>query len=214
MTALKIDLRDGCGPACAEIAGELHATLTEGWYTYPCSILRLPKTREEFADYLSQHRTMRKRDLRAARRGYTFSLILREQHVPAVYEINRSLPERQGRPMNASYNDWPVNYESPLPEYECQRHRVRTYGVFLEETLCAYASIYRVGELVNVSTILGHGEHLRNEVMYALLLGVIQEEGPGGGYMLYSRHDSGTEGLKWFKERFGFAAERVEWCLS
>jgi hypothetical protein len=29
--------------------------------------------------------------------------------------------------------------------------------------------------------------------------------------VVYNRHDSGTDGLRWWKERCGFQEEQVEW---
>jgi hypothetical protein len=31
------------------------------------------------------------------------------------------------------------------------------------------------------------------------------------GVVVYNRHDSGTDGLRWFKERVGLEETRVEW---
>jgi hypothetical protein len=35
----------------------------------------------------------------------------------------------------------------------------------------------------------------------------------GPGVVVYNRHDSGTDGLRWFKERLGLSEARVEWSL-
>ena len=52
-----------------------------------------------------------------------------------------------------------------------------------------------------------------DDVMYLLAAGTIEEQTPLGGFVYYNRHDSGTSGLVYFKERLGFAAADVEWLL-
>jgi hypothetical protein len=81
------------------------------------------------------------------------------------------------------------------------------------DRLRAYLTTYRVGELVLVSMILGHGEHLEHEIMYLLAEGLIDRQSNRPGVLFYNRHDSGTEGLRFYKERIGFAAGDVEWRL-
>lgn len=209
---MRVDLLDGCGAACTDFAAGLHAVLNDGRHTWPCAILALP-TADTFLEYLASHRTARKRSERASRRGYGFGVIQREYHSDEIHEINTSLERRQGRPMTQAYKT--RQEQSPLPSYPCQRHRVTSYGVVdIDGVLRAYASIYRCGEVVNVSQILGHGAHLRDEIMYLMLLSIIEAEMHGGGWIYYSQYDSGTEGLTFFKDRFGFAPERVEWTLA
>ena len=102
----------------------------------------------------------------------------------------------------------------PLPEYRCRRHAIRTYGVVSDRgTLVAYLWLYRAGELALVSSILGHGEHLANDVMYLLFQGVVGAEYSEGGYFVYNRHDSGTDGLRYFKDKLGFEPMEVQWAL-
>jgi hypothetical protein len=87
---------------------------------------------------------------------------------------------------------------------------VSTYGV-LRERLVAYLSMYRCGELALVSQILGHGEHLRDDVMFLLFRESLAREIEQGGYVVYNLHSSGTDGLRYWKERCGFSAMEVTW---
>jgi hypothetical protein len=75
----------------------------------------------------------------------------------------------------------------------------------------AYLWLYRSGELALVSSILGHGGYLRDDIMYLLMKGVIDAEAPHGGFLVYNRHDSGTDGLRYYKDRCGFKETAVEW---
>jgi len=208
---IKLGSHQDCieGEACAPFAADLHSTLSNGNYNFPVSLLSL----EDFAGYTAAHRTARKRAARAARLGYTFGPIERSEHIDAIHGINTSAPERQGRPMTAGYVERPSF--SPLPDYPCTRHAIRTYGVSSPSGLVAYIVLYICGELALVSQILGHAEHLKDEIMYLLVLEAFRDmlERSGPVQAFYNRHDSGTDGLRFFKERLGFEPARVEWEL-
>lgn len=208
-----MNLEAGCtvDTDCRSLAEKTYAQMSAGPYSRNCSLMAVP---ESFDVYLAAHRTARKRALRCARLGYTFATIDRCEHVDAIYQINTSLPERQGRPMSAGYLE--RTEFSSLPEYPCARHRISVYGVTDSDgELVAYTVIHRVGELVMVSQILGHGEHLDAGVMHLLMTETVRAQiAAGPGEIFYNRHDSGGPGLVWFKERLGFAAHDIEWTLQ
>jgi hypothetical protein len=195
---------------CDDFASRTWTQLSSGAYTWPCSVMPLPASIEEWE---AEHRTARKRAWAAERSGYTFAEICREHHEDDIFEINTSKHERQGRPMSPGYLQRQTF--SPLPEYPCSRHAIRTYGVLDDGgTLRAYATIYRVGELVMVSQILGHADYLHRGIMFLLVRDTLAAQiEAGDGVVFYNRHDSGEDGLVWFKERLGFMAARVEWSL-
>lgn len=204
LSQTKISLDLDHDEECKDFAGPLYVQLSAGRYG-ECSVLTLPTTLQEWRD---EHRTARKRANRAGRLGYTFAEIDRERFSEDIHAINTSLTERQGRPMAVSYTQQ-VRY-SPL-DYACPRHGVRTYGVLSGHRLAAYLWLYRAGDLALVSSILGRGDALRDDVMYLLMQGAIGREAEHGGYLVYNRHDSGTDGLRYYKERCGFAEAAVEW---
>lgn len=207
MTATEIHVGLGCSRACDEFTGPLYLQMASGKYD-ECAVLPLPTS---LSDWRQAHRTARKRADRAYRRGYGNTVIQRHRRAAEIHAINISAAQRQGRPMSTSYNAWPS--EEPLPTYPCGRHAVRTYGVEDHTgTLVAYAYIYRAGDLVLVSQILGHADHLENEIMYLLAENVLAcEVAFGPGVVVYNRWDSGTDGLRFFKERLGFQPMQVEW---
>jgi len=206
--AVYVELLAGCSdPTCHAFATPLHRQLDSGAYS-ECSVLRLPASIEEWQ---LAHRTARKRAWRAERLGYRFAEIARHEYVDDIFDVNTSMKERQGRPMSAGYHVRPS--ASPDPLYPCPRHGVHPYGVLLDETLVAYLWCYRSGDLGLVSSILGHGEHLRHDVMYLLMRGAIERELEHGGFLVYNRHDSGTDGLRFYKERCGFEPTEVAWAL-
>jgi hypothetical protein len=206
-TAIALEVR--ClESGCRELAERMRDQLDTPTYTDGVSIMPVPESLEAWR---AEHRTARKRADRASRLGYRFEPIDRSLWNDAIYEINTSKSERQGRPMSDGYL---TRYEhGALPDYPCARHSIHTYGV-LDESLRAYLTLYRIGQLALVSMILGHGEHLRNDVMYLLFQGVVEEQAGQGGFFYYNRHDSGTEGLRFYKERVGFAPAEIEWVLA
>lgn len=204
----------------SELARETFNQLSRGRYAYPASIMPLPLDMEE---HLAEHRTFRKRAARCRNRGYRFAEIDRTKYEDDVFAINTSAPERQGRPMSEGYLA-PVRF-GPM-EWPCPRHGVHTYGVLRSsrrpdtitggptEKLVAYTWIYRLGELVLVSQILGHDAHLADDVMYELARGALTSEALNGpGTVFYNLHSSGTPGLRYFKEKLGLRPGRVEWRL-
>jgi hypothetical protein len=206
MTATRISLELGCSEDCYTQSAALYFQLSGGKYD-ECAVLSLTS----LSEWRDAHRTARKRADRAADRSYAFLPIKRHLWADDIHQINLSASHRQGRPMSAGYQARPS--ETPLPDYPCKRHAVLTYGVKNREgALVAYATIHRAGDLALVSQILGHADHLENEIMYRLVQGVVSLEAEQGGYLVYNRYDSGTDGLRFFKDRGGFQRTDVEWA--
>jgi len=193
---------------CQRFVEPLYEQMSGGKFSR-CAAMPLPKDMDEWA---AEHRTGRKRANRAERRGYTLSVIRREEHSDELYEINTSAERRQGRPMSESYL-WHYQY-SPLPKYPCERHQVRTYGVKSSEgQLVAYLWLYIAGQLRLCSSIIGHADHLENEVMYLLFRGMLEAESErdSDGVVVYHRWDNGTDGLRFYKERVGLRDTAIGW---
>ena len=220
MTTVPISLELACCPDASDMGASLYETLSNGRYDWPASLLPLefaaePGTGYQFRpylieDYLAKHRTARKRSARADRLGYVARPIERANYGLDIHAINTSAPERQGRPMEESYKRRKLFV--PLPRYPCPRHRVTVHGVLTARSqLVAYAVIHRAGQVAVISQILGHADHLGADVMYALGREIVRSELEQGGWLFYNLHSSGTDGLRYFKERLGFAPARVEW---
>jgi hypothetical protein len=196
-------------PGCVDSASPLHQQLSTGYEH--CSTLVIPET---IGEWTSAHRTARKRSARARRLGYVGMTIRdRGAYADDIYEINVSAPERQGRPMSPGYHARPSSARDSTPL--CPLHGVHAYGVFSPDgPLVAYLWVYRAGDLALVSSILGHADHLKNDVMYELFEAALSGEIEAGeGVVTYNRADSGTDGLRFFKERLGFSGADVEWLL-
>lgn len=205
--AVTIRLETGCDHAeCAETSWTLYKQLSGGKYDV-CSVMALPDTIDEWRE---EHRTARKRADRASRRGYRFIDVVRHERAEEIQLINMSTNVRQGRPMSPGYSLPPSRV--PDPTYPCPRHGVHPYGVEEPEgTLIAYLWSYRSGALSLVSQILGHAEYLKDEVMFLLWQGMLERELGEPGYAVYNRHDSGGDGLRFYKERVGLTETPVEW---
>ncbi len=93
----------------------------------------------------------------------------------------------------------------------CQQHRTHTYGVTKNGTLYAYMTLHRAGDLAMVSMILGHGDHEHLGIMYLLVQGAVEDQAGLGGFFYYNLHNSGQEGLRWTKERYGFRQADIHW---
>jgi hypothetical protein len=193
-------------PGCFEMSWQLLKQLSNG-YRRGASTMPLPSS---FEEYLDAHRTARKRSARARRLGYRFDQIDRRRHEQDVYDINTSAPRRQGRPMSAGYHERPRFSDNPIV---CPLHHVYTYGVLRHDRLVAYLWLYRCGELAMVSSILGHADRLTDDIMYLLATETIRVQHAFGGTLFYNLHRSGTDGLRFFKERIGLAPAEVEWLL-
>jgi Acetyltransferase (GNAT) domain len=167
------------------------------------SVAVLPDTYEQWFQDVGKRR--RRKVRLAQQQGYEFRRINRDDYLDDIYEVNTSLEERQGREMAPRYRR-KVNPFGPLPEHTCPRHQLCTYGVLKDGKLVAYAWIYQTGEMFLLSTLLGHGEHLNEGIMFLLIAGVIEDliRTAGSKYAVYERHWSGTEGLRFFKEQMGF----------
>lgn len=205
--AATIGLETTCQEECNPYSLKLFTQMASGSYEWPMSVLPLD---EPWPDWFDRLRTAKKRIRVCRALRYTTSRFERLGREREIHAINTSLERRQGRRMADGY--WLEPTYGP-EKWACPRHRVTCYGTFDPRgVLVAYCFLYRCGELALVSQILGHGEHLRRHVMFPLLSRVYREEQQHGGYLVYNRHDSGTDGLRQFKEWFRFQATHVTWA--
>lgn len=204
---IEVDLGLGHdAPGCRALADRLYVVLHPK-YGAGASAMPLPRRYDE---YLAAHRTARKRAQRCRALGYSFGPVTRSMYEDDIFEINNSKAERQGRLMDPAYRT-KQSYRND-PEVVCPWHANYFYGVVdADGRLRAYTWTYRCGDLLMLSTILGHGDHLKNDVMYELVTGVIASH--ANGTLFYNLHRSGTDGLRYFKERLGLSPTDIAWRL-
>ncbi len=157
---------------------------------------------------------MRRKVRHAVKLGYEFAPFEFDDYLDDVYEINRSKDERQGRPMTEAYRDRP-KIRGRSPEQPCRRHRNGWFGVFRDGKLFAYTNVPQCGEMMLFSMILGHGDHMDDGIMYLLICEAVKlhQARSGTSYAVYYLMDSGTEGLRFFKRKMGFAGYLARWEL-
>lgn len=141
---------------------------------------------------------------RCEKMGYKFRHFSPNDEIDAIFEINTSSAQRQGKEMDESYRTKVERW----PEDDVNRW----FGVYSNEgILVAYIWTYVVGEMVLINRILGHKEHLKNNVMYLLITKVIcvfigqrNEHKDRINYIMYDTFGRRDNGLVLFKKRIGF----------
>jgi hypothetical protein len=136
---------------------------------------------------------------RCAKLGYTFQSFNPNNEIEAIFEINTSSTERQGREMDESYKQ--LVAEWPNDEVN------KWLGIYSKEgKLVAYVWTYVVGEMVLINRILGHGDYLKENVMYLLMASVVSTFVNDNqiNFIMYDTFGKFENGLVMFKKRIGF----------
>ena len=163
---------------------------------------------------------------KAIKLGYFCERFNEKTFISDIIEIHHSKEERQGRKMDSHYlinldemGGYPKIYFKPnVPK--CNYHWHTIFGVFLKingykqgeiitnKQLIGYVSLERNGELLLYSRIIGHGDHLKNGIMYLLNQEIIRwiidgksQVTDGIKYIMYAGWNDGTAGLKMWKKR-------------
>jgi hypothetical protein len=161
---------------------------------------------EDVDAYLATRRTTRKRARRAERLGYTTGVFEPNERQDDLLAIHSSIPERQGRPIDAEYLD-------PDAAYETAPH-IEYVGVFSGNRLVAYSRLYYAGDIVGMMRVMGHGDHLDEGVMFflsAAIVGHVKATHPETRYVFYDTFFGAGEGLRSFKQHLGFRPHYVRW---
>jgi hypothetical protein len=148
---------------------------------------------------------------KARKRGYRLAQIDRNAHVDAIHAINTSLPSRQGRPMDAHYQEKAASYE-PQCHY-------RYFGVFdKREQLVAYCNLGRFGNFAAFAQLLGYRNN--DGVMHLMIADIVslllaeRHAGDGPDYLMYDTFFGAQPGLRQFKTLLGFVPYRVRYTLQ
>ena len=175
------------------------------------AMLRIP---DSLTDYLAQIGDKSRNMIRKAQRGgYAYRDVDPDRYLDDILDIRTSDPLRQGKEIPEYFKVRPTSaYDQPFNS-TCAYHGDAFYGVFKEDRLVAYATIFFYGELGQVNHILGHKDHLNEGVMNLLvssMVGSIIEQRPWVRAInyLYREHDVQT-GIGLFKKSMGFHPENV-----
>jgi hypothetical protein len=133
---------------------------------------------------------------KARRRSYYHAPFVWNERLADIHEVNTSKPVRQGKPMSRAYKAFPQQSAEAA-------YAVRT-GVFLEDTLVAYAKCVRMHQLSIIVTIIGHADHLTHGVMNMLVYGIVSQSiGTDVTHINYLTLPPNSS-LSSFKRRVGF----------
>jgi len=178
-------------------------------------------------EYLQSLRKIHKgnavRDMQKAKAAGFFCAPFRyEVWLNDIEDINTSKETRQGRQMTSSYqrqahelgqqsvsltaSNIPTTYECyrqmfGVFKYEANRNQA---NIMVNQRLCGYISLLHCKELAVYSQIIGHGDYLREGIMYLLHSYVSSYVWHNAKYIMYGAHTSGTDGLKMWKKRMRF----------
>lgn len=163
----------------------------------------------------------RKEMHKTVRKGYYCESIIAQAHLKEIVEINKSKSIRQGKPM---HEEWYYYSEEKMMQefggvriYTCPYHYVQWFGVFTKEKkMVGYIKFSRNGQLAWYGMILGHGDYLKDGIVYFLhfyiqkLIRESKEERFKGIIgTAYHAINNGTKGLIFWKHKAGFIAYHV-----
>jgi hypothetical protein len=147
---------------------------------------------------------------KARRRGYRLAEIDRNAHVDAIHAINISLPSRQGRAMDARYQEKVCSYEP--------QHHYRYFGVFdKHDQLVAYSNVGRFGNFSAFAQLLGYRNN--DGIMHFMIADIVclllaeRQAGDGPDYVMYDTFFGAQPGLRQFKTMLGFTPYRARYTL-
>jgi len=181
-----------CGPDCGAFLAKWAP-----WWRERLLAPRAMLFHQEWNDYLQWVGKKSRNMARKATERYAYGTFDRSAHLDAIWDINTSKPERQGKPMTLSYQLYP---EATTPWRLCDVHRDEWWGAFDEdERLRAYVQLIVLGRLGIVNKAMGHA-HARGAMngMFAILA---TEADVDGIHYLDLRCN---EGLANFKRSVGF----------
>ncbi|MBN3789412.1 heparinase II/III family protein [Burkholderia sp. Ac-20353] len=224
--------KTSCGPACVAHCDKWFASM-DGYETrtkraefgrddvyiesdtgelIPASVQRAQPAMLEIPEsidkYLSSIGDKSRNMIRKARRaGYEFRAIGPDGFEQDIYEIRTSDPMRQGRPIPEYYYANPPTHVLNPSSVGCRLHTERFYGVFKENRLVSYVTIFLFGELAQVNHLLCHREYANSGVMNLNVFHVVDELikcQPEVKYLNYLYLGKSQGGINHFKESVGF----------
>ena len=144
---------------------------------------------------------------KARARGYVVVEIDRNDFVDEIHEINTSIKERQGRPMDASYLEKKTSY-NPDKNY-------KYYGVLSSSgKLMAYGEVGFYGNFAAFDRLLGH--RTNDGIMHLMVTEIICRLIDDGSlnYAMYDTYFGANPGLKMFKTMLGFKPYRAKYSIQ
>lgn len=144
---------------------------------------------------------------KAKKKGYQVIEIDRNDYIDEIHEINIALDARQGRPMDAAYQEKVTHF---------QKEKNYTYVGVLNPAgkLVSYMEFGLYGNFVAIDRIMG----LRNNdgVMHLMVTEIVARliEQRKARYLMYDTFFGAGPGLQKFKAMFGFVPHRVKFTIQ
>jgi hypothetical protein len=174
------------------------------------ALLRLEGSYSNYYD--SKLRRLAKRKLKfAIKQNYSYGKVAVGTAMDQIMAINRSMPVRGGHPMDAEYLDQ-AEFEAALAGHDILQV-VRSP----EGRIVAYALVLDIGDLWVVEHVVGHGDHLKNGIMYLLMVKLVEEKfdlAHSDGrptWIMYDTVLGAPDGRRQFKRMLGFSPYWVRW---
>lgn len=176
------------------------------------AMLRIPESHAKYLEKIGDK--ARNMIRKAQRQGYVYRKVDPDDYLDDVLAIRTSNPERQGKPIPEYYKIRPTHIIEQPFRSGCKLHGEGFFGIFKDEKLIAYTTIFFYGELGQVNHILGHADHLQEGVMNLLVSEMVREIIEQTPWMrainyLYPHLKSANAGIGLFKRSIGFLPERV-----
>jgi hypothetical protein len=176
------------------------------------AMLRIPASHASYLEKIGDK--ARNMIRKAQRQGYAYRKVDPDDYLDDVLAIRTSNPERQGKPIPEYYKIRPTRMIDEPFRSGCRLHGEGFFGVFKDDRLVAYTTIFFYGELGQVNHILGHAEHLQEGVMNLLASEMVREVIEHRPWVkainyLYPHNKQANVGIGLFKRSIGFMPERL-----
>jgi hypothetical protein len=174
------------------------------------ALLPLPESGDAYLASVS--RLVRRQRTKALSLGYRHLELPPGERIDQILAVNRSVPDRQGRPMDSIY----VERERVVASIGARPliHAI----VDSDGTLQAYADLIDLGGAFTFSYLIGHADHLGDGIMYLLVAEIVrtcvEARRPDGSpaWLMVDTFWGARPGLANFKERTGFRPYTVDWA--
>lgn len=186
----------------------------EGAKILVSAVMRTPDSIPAYIESLRSKDRYTVRGRKASARGYSARGINPSDHSRDIFAIVHSAQRRQGRPLAAMFADRSADFDfSAYRSTGDPRFDDICSGVFLGDELVAYLLGKRVGHHVQYDEIMGHADHLHNDIMYLLHFHFLQMCVDGQSppeWLNYGPWYSGSDpfspkgGLNRWKRKVGF----------
>ncbi|MFQ1063836.1 hypothetical protein [Bordetella trematum] len=175
---------------------------------------------------------------KALQRGYFAEMFDRSTFISDIYDINTSMPIRNGVPMRDNYRktvEEMGGYPSvarPPKIGSNEFYWTTMFGAFKEEKghsqgelitdkrLCGYITVRRIGDMIFYPQLLGHGANLEDGIMamihFHIMKWIVDPDNKytaGVKAIMYTNADVPNEGLRTWKKRAGFKPRRISLVL-